>query len=224
MCFSLFNPKITVEIIQCLCTIFWWIQYWNKQCVPNVNNPCKHLFNPFKGTGVNLIGNSQRQVFSLSVSKYVHKITNLWKFGLNWSSKLHENDERKTPLLHNFVYFQMHNKRLQLRSFIIWVRNYLFLKNYVNSGRTVCHNALYYQQLSMACYQVSFNANNYFWVYRSCPVPLRHRLPQAVTLYGVEPGFISSLFIHHQRNYIHHPFLFSFFFFFPSRWQSVFNK
>ena len=70
--------------------------------------------------------------------------------------------KEKTPLLHNFVCFQMHNKRLQLKSFIIWVRNYLFLKNYVTSEGAVSHNVLYYQQLSIARYQVSFYANNYF--------------------------------------------------------------
>ena len=46
---------------------------------------------------------------------------------------------------------------------IIWVRNYLFLKNYVVSAeRAVSPNVLYYQQLSIARYQVSFYANNYF--------------------------------------------------------------
>ena len=44
----------------------------------------------------------------------------------------------------------------------IWVRNQLFLKNYVTSEGAVSHNVLYYQQLSIAYYQVSFYANNYF--------------------------------------------------------------
>ena len=70
--------------------------------------------------------------------------------------------KEKTPLLHKFVCFQMPNKRLQLKSFNIWVRNYLFLKNYVTSEGAVSHNVLYYQQLSIARYQVSFYANNYF--------------------------------------------------------------
>ena len=56
----------------------------------------------------------------------------------------------------------MPNKRLQLKYFIIWVRNYLFLKNYVTSEGAVSHNVLYYQQLSIARYQVRFYANNYF--------------------------------------------------------------
>ena len=47
--------------------------------------------------------------------------------------------------------------------------NYLFLKNYVALEEAVSHNVLYmyYQQLSIACYQVSVYANikyanNYF--------------------------------------------------------------
>ena len=38
----------------------------------------------------------------------MHKITNLWKFELNWSSKLRDNYERKrTPLSHEVVFFQL---------------------------------------------------------------------------------------------------------------------
>ena len=37
----------------------------------------------------------QRPVVSLGVSQHIHKITNLWKFRLNWSSKLQEIIERK---------------------------------------------------------------------------------------------------------------------------------
>ena len=54
----------------------------------------------------------------------------------------------------------MPNERLQ--SFNIQVRNYLFLINYTTSEEAVSHNVLYYQQLSIARYQVSFCANNYF--------------------------------------------------------------
>ena len=35
----------------------------------------------------------------------MHKTKSLWKFGLNWLSKVQENDERKTPLLHKFACF-----------------------------------------------------------------------------------------------------------------------
>ena len=43
----------------------------------------------------------------------------------------------------------------------ILFRNYFFLKNYITSEGAVSHNVLYYQQLSIAQYQVSFYANNY---------------------------------------------------------------
>ena len=44
------------------------------------------------------------------------------------------------------------------------VRNYLLLKNYDTSEEKVSHNDVYYQQLFFARYQVSFYANNIFWV------------------------------------------------------------
>ena len=51
-----------------------------------------------------------------------------------------------------------------LKSFIIWVRIYLFLKNNLTSEGAVYHNVLFYQQLSIAHYQVSFYNNQLFWV------------------------------------------------------------
>ena len=45
---------------------------------------------------------------------------------------------------------------------IKFVENYFFLKNYVTSEGAVSHNVLYYQQLSIAHYQVSFYAKHYF--------------------------------------------------------------
>ena len=60
------------------------------------------------------IGNCQRPVISLGVSQHdMHKIKNLWKFwGLNWSSNLQENNERKK--LNSYTNtFMMPNKRLQ---------------------------------------------------------------------------------------------------------------
>ena len=39
---------------------------------------------------------------------------------------------------------------------------HLSRKNYVISEGAVSHNVLYYQQPSIACYQVSFYANYYF--------------------------------------------------------------
>ena len=62
--------------------------------------------------------NCQRPVFLIGVSHHKHKITSLWKFGLNWSSKLRENDERKTPLLDEFVGFQIGIKYFQQEVFL----------------------------------------------------------------------------------------------------------
>ena len=42
------------------------------------------------------------------------------------------------------------------------MENYFFLKNYITSEGAVSHNVLYYQQLSVAPYQVSFYSNIYF--------------------------------------------------------------
>ena len=44
-------------------------------------------------------GYCQRPVFSLGISQYKHKITNLWKFKLNWLSKLRDNNERRKKTL-----------------------------------------------------------------------------------------------------------------------------
>ena len=78
--------------------------------------------------------------------------------------------EEKTPLSHEVVCFQMldfgtskSNSEVSKTNSNILVENYFFLENYDTSLEgAVCHNVLYYQQLSIACYQVSFHANNYF--------------------------------------------------------------
>ena len=54
-------------------------------------------------------------------------------------------------------------------SLIIWVRN-PFLKNYVYSEDAIFYNVLYYQQLYIDCYQVTFYANSYI-----VSLPLRKR-------------------------------------------------
>ena len=53
------------------------------------------------------------KVFSLGVFQHMHKI-NLWKFGLNWSLRLKENNDRKK----HSCKFLMHNEMLRLKSFI----------------------------------------------------------------------------------------------------------
>ena len=95
-----------------------------------------------------------KPVFSLGVSQHMNKITNLWKFGPIGHRNCRWKMKEKTPLLR----FQMHNKRLQLNSFVIWVRDSLFLKNYFTSEVAVSHNVLYYQPLPIA----SFYANDCF--------------------------------------------------------------
>ena len=83
----------------------------------------------------------------------MHKITNLWKFELNWSLKLQDNNERKNTLV---------TQNLILWSGIKFQENYLFLENYVTSEGAISHNVLYYQQLPIPRYQVRFHANKYF--------------------------------------------------------------
>ena len=77
-----------------------------------------------------------------------------------WSSMLRENSGRKNNLVAQIVCFKMPWTRdLQLRSRIqrkYLSENYFFLKTYVTSKGAVSHNALYYQQLSIARYQVNF--------------------------------------------------------------------
>ena len=71
-------------------------------------------------------GNCQRQTSILTwcIPTYALKKKKLWKCWLNWSSNLWENNGRKNTLgtLFCIVCFQLHNKRLLLKSFIIWVR------------------------------------------------------------------------------------------------------
>ena len=45
---------------------------------------------------------------------------------------------------------------------IKFMDNYFFLENCVTLEEAVSHNLLYYQMLSIACYQVTFYAINYF--------------------------------------------------------------
>ena len=92
------------------------------------------------------LGNCQRPVVSLGVSQHMHIIPNLWKFGLNWSSKLRENNGRKkhpcrTSCVLSDAWFRDLSWGLEINSNIL-VRNYFFLKNYVTSQGAVSHNVL----------------------------------------------------------------------------------
>ena len=99
----------------------------------------------------------------------MHYIVNLSKLELNWSSKLRMNNGRKNALVAQVVCFQMpdfetskYNSEVSKSNSNILVRNYFFPENYLTSEGAVSQNVLYYQQLSVARYKVSFYANNYF--------------------------------------------------------------
>ena len=91
----------------------------------------------------------------------MHKIINLElnqfkiliNFELNWSSKLGDNSERKTPLSGEVVCFQMLDFDFWDLKIQFWalknkfVKNYFFLENYVSSEGAISHDYLYYQQL-----------------------------------------------------------------------------
>ena len=73
--------------------------------------------------------------------------------------------EEKTPTSQEVVCFQMldsetskYNSEVSKSNSNILVENYFFLENYVTSEGVVSHNVLNYQQLPIACYQVSFYA------------------------------------------------------------------
>ena len=59
---------------------------------------CIFLYSVLKA--VDTIGNCQRLAFTAGVSQHMHKITNLWKFELNRSSKLQDNNERRKHPCH----------------------------------------------------------------------------------------------------------------------------
>ena len=109
------------------------------------------------------IGNCQSPVFSLGVSHHMHKINTCENLGSIGHRKLQDiNEGKKHPFYTNLCAFRCLNKRSGRKYFNIWVRNYLFLKIYVTSEGAVSQNVFYYQQLSIACYQVRFYAYYYF--------------------------------------------------------------
>ena len=95
-----------------------------------LNLPTLHLNHTNKCYGfwlkaLDTFGNCQRPVFSLGVSQHMHQITSLWKFGLNWSLKLQENDERINTLVvvQNSV-LSDRNKRLLARSLLLGIKDF----------------------------------------------------------------------------------------------------
>ena len=55
---------------------------------------------PLPLKAVDTFGNCQRLAFTVGVSQHMHTITNLWKFKLNRSLKLRDNNERKKHPCH----------------------------------------------------------------------------------------------------------------------------
>ena len=62
-------------------------------------------------------GNSQRPLFSLGVSQHKHKITSGWKFELKFNQSCEKMMREKTPLLDEFVCFQIRIKDFWLEVF-----------------------------------------------------------------------------------------------------------
>ena len=80
------------------------LKYSNKKCILTeiaviLSKPLGPLKVSWVFKTLDTIGNCQRLIFSLGVSPHMHEATNLWKFELNWSSKLRENNERKNTLV-----------------------------------------------------------------------------------------------------------------------------
>ena len=85
--------------------------------------------------------------------------------------RIRTNERKNTIFCTNLFAFRCLKRASGLKSFNIWVRNYLFLKT-IHYFRGSCFNVLYYHQLSIACYQVNFYASIYFHYLPMCPVPL----------------------------------------------------
>ena len=113
-------------------------------------------------------GSCQRPVFSLGVFQHnMHKITNLLKFRLNWSSMLRDNNGRKkNTLSHEVVCCQMldfgtSKSNSEVSKSNSWKIILLSRKlSYFRGSRF--SQCLYYQPLPITRYQVSFYAAHYF--------------------------------------------------------------
>ena len=122
--------------------------------------PCK----PFHGAmlkTVDTIGNCQRIAFTVDVSQHMHKTTHLWKFELNRSSKLRDNNERKNSLVTlklcalRCLISRPHILNLRSRN---QIRGKLLLSRKLHHFRVSCfyHNVLYYQPLPITRNQERF--------------------------------------------------------------------
>ena len=113
-------------------------------------------------------GNCQRPVFSLGVSHHNHKITNLWKFGLNWSSKLRENDERKNTLVGRICVLSDKNKRLLARSLLLF---YWEVTSFSKTG-LLQRESFPTMLVTKSVFKLIFVMSNY----QTCTFPLSRKL------------------------------------------------
>ena len=115
---------------------------------------------------VDTIGNFQRPVFSLPVSHHMHEIINLWKFELNRSSKLRDNNARKKHPCHTklcaFRCLISRPQILNLRS-QNQIRRKLLLSRKLRYFRGSRFSQCFILSTSSYTrYLVRFYANNYF--------------------------------------------------------------
>ena len=75
----------------------FYLHCWNQ--LNHINISVHGFMNYWCLKTMDTIGNCQRLVFTVGVSQHMHKITNLWKFELNQSSNLRDNNEKKKNLL-----------------------------------------------------------------------------------------------------------------------------
>ena len=108
---------------------------------------------------VDAIGKCQRLAFTDGVSQHMHKITNLWKFELNRSSKLRDNNERKKHPCHTELcaFRWLISRPLVLNlSAQNQIRGKLFLSRKLRHFRgSRFSQCLYHQPLPITRYQVS---------------------------------------------------------------------
>ena len=114
------------------------------------------------------------QYSHLGVSNYMHIMTNLWKFWLNWSSKLWENNEQENlPHCIKLMAFRCQRKASCLKPWdsILWLENTLSLKlHYFKGCRFMVSIAL---QCSLPVKFVIVISLSYYQMCTWCTLPLK---------------------------------------------------
>ena len=147
-------------------SFLWNISYWSavvfeewaKQTLFVSVLACKIVLK-----ALDTIGNSQRLAFTVGVSQHMHKRNNLWKFELNRSSKLRDNNERrKHPCYTNLCAFRWLISRPQVLN--LWSQNQTHGKLLLSQKLWHLRGSRFSQcfKPSNARPQESFYANNCF--------------------------------------------------------------